>query len=381
MSAFTGKVVLLANYPPDQQESMRRFAQMMQMGLQARGVAVDVIRPEQKFGGETAPGGLGKWLGYVDKFLVFPRRLKRRLRQMEARDVLHICDHANAVYTKYATRTPHVVTCHDLLAIRSALGEIPENPTGATGRIYQRMILDGLNRARRVVCVSKATRDDLRRLGAIEDRRVSVIENGLNHSYGVIGRAEALQRIGRKMKAPPHFILHVGGNQWYKNRSGVIGIYAEFLRMLPEGPDLILAGKKLPESLERQIEAEKISERVHVLTDCDNEDLRALYSAAEALLFPSLLEGFGWPIIEAQACGCPVITSAVTPMNDVGGDAAVYIDPRDWTRTARTLRDLLWEPGLDRAIRKQKGLANLARFGADRMIERYLEQYTLVASA
>src|SRR4051812_2160121 len=109
MSVFPGKVVLLANYLPDQQESMRRFAQMLQMGLQARGVAVDLIRPEQKFGGEGASGGFGKWFGYLDKFFVFPRRLKKRLRKMEAREVLHICDHSNAVYTKYAARTPHVV--------------------------------------------------------------------------------------------------------------------------------------------------------------------------------------------------------------------------------------------------------------------------------
>jgi glycosyltransferase involved in cell wall biosynthesis len=120
---------------------------------------------------------------------------------------------------------------------------------------------------------------------------------------------------------------------------------------------------------------------MHMLCDCDNEDLRALYSAADALLFPSLAEGFGWPIAEAQACGCPVVTSARAPMNDVGGKAAIYIDPRDSATAARTLRDLLWESGADKAARKQKSLANAARFSADRMIDRYIEEYARVAAA
>lgn len=382
MSDFTGKVVLLANYPPDRQESMQRFAQMMHMGLQARGVAVELIRPERTLGSEGACGGLGKWLGYVDKLVIFPRRLKASLHRMRAGDVLHICDHSNALYTKYAAQNPHLVTCHDLLAVRSARGEIPENPTSSTGRLLQRMILNGLNRAQRIVCVSNATRDDLRRVSRIDDRRVAVIENGLNYSFGILPRPEAMLRIVNKINLPPpRFILHVGGNQWYKNRAGVIGIYSEFLKLLPEGPDLILVGKSLTAELDAQVDSAKIRKRVHVLTNCDNEDLRALYSAADALLFPSFAEGFGWPVIEAQACGCPVIASGIPPMNDIGADAAIYVDPHDWAGAARILRDTLWEPGLEHAVRKQKGLANVARFSPEGMIERYLEEYRLVAAA
>jgi glycosyltransferase involved in cell wall biosynthesis len=383
MPEFSGNVLLLANYLPDEQESMQRFVQILHMGLRARGIAVQMIRPEPKLRKHgSVQQGLGKWLGYVDKFVLFPSRLKKRLSEFKRGDVLHICDHSNAIYTKYAARIPHLVTCHDLLAIRSAHGEFPENPTGVTGHVFQQMILKGINRARRVACVSKATRDDLARLSELDSTKITLIENGLNHPYGPLARDEAMRRIAAKLKNPPaHFILHVGGNQWYKNRAGVIGIYSNFLKLLPEGSDLILVGKPLTEAMRFEISSANIGDRVHALHNCDNEDLRALYSAAEAFLFPSLAEGFGWPILEAQACGCAVVTSARPPMNEVGGDAAVYIDPRDKPAAARTLRDLLWESGLEKAARKQKSLANASRFGADRMIDRYVEEYARLAAA
>jgi len=147
------------------------------------------------------------------------------------------------------------------------------------------------------------------------------------------------------------------------------------LKILPEGPDLYLVGKPLTRESEAQIDAAKIRERVRTLVGCDNEDLRALYSAADALIFPSLAEGFGWPIIEAQACGCPVVTSSFAPMNEIGGDGAVFINPKDWRSAAATVRDLWWESGLDRAVRRQKLVANAAGFSADRMIDRYLLEY------
>jgi glycosyltransferase involved in cell wall biosynthesis len=74
------------------------------------------------------------------------------------------------------------------------------------------------------------------------------------------------------------------------------------------------------------------------------------------------------------------LTNAKAPMTEVGGDAAIYIDPRDWPAAARALRDLLWESGIEKASRKQKSLANAARFGADRMIDRYIEEYRRIAT-
>src|SRR5690349_9077145 len=113
MAEFSGKVWLLGNYPVDGQESMQRFANALLEEFTRRKIVVELIRPEPVVG-----GGGNKWLGYVDKLLIFPRALKGRLKELSRGDVLHICDHSNAVYTKAAAKVPHVVTCHDLLAVR-----------------------------------------------------------------------------------------------------------------------------------------------------------------------------------------------------------------------------------------------------------------------
>ena len=121
---------------------------------------------------------------------------------------------------------------------------------------------------------------------------------------------------------------------------GVVRIFAH-LAALPQFAQhhLVLAGKPWTRELRELIRHVGLAERVHEWVDVSNEDLRALYSAADALIFPSLQEGFGWPIAEAQACGCPVFTTNRPPMTEVGADAAAYFDPDDPERAARSLRN------------------------------------------
>jgi glycosyltransferase involved in cell wall biosynthesis len=114
---------------------------------------------------------------------------------------------------------------------------------------------------------------------------------------------------------------------------------------------------------------------VSFLRYCDNEDLRALYSLAELVLFPSWAEGFGWPILEAQACGCRVVTTGRPPMTEVGGQAAAYLDPADVADAAEAVRRVLGETDADRNARVRAGLANARRFSTDKMIDKYLHIY------
>jgi glycosyltransferase involved in cell wall biosynthesis len=118
-----------------------------------------------------------------------------------------------------------------------------------------------------------------------------------------------------------------------------------------------------------------LEESVKVLTNATNEELRALYCLASLLLFPSIIEGFGWPIAEAQACGCPVVTTFNAPMTEVGGHAAVYINPEDTTHAAELINGVLHEPHSARMRRTAESLANAARFSPDQMIEGYLGAY------
>ena len=397
------RLLLIGNYVLDEQQSMQRFARVLVEHLSDRGLAVEWIRPQPwcgRFGNPQA--GWSKWLGYLDKFVVFPAVLQREIRRMTTasggRLVVHICDHSNAAYTRKLRGIPHVVTCHDLLAVRCSLGEVvTQHPTRWTGRQLQGMILRGLERAGRATCISEATLKDLLRLSRIDPARADVTEMGLNYPYSPMPALDAQPLVAallRRSQAscpssvitlpsqpfPSPYLLHVGGNQWYKNRMGVLRIYSRLLSLDPGAPRLFMVGRAFTEEMRDYVARRGLQARVIPILTCGDEELRALYSLAELLLFPSWEEGFGWPIAEAQACGCRVVTTGKPPMTMVGGLGADYIDPSDPDRAAETVRRSLAESPSIREERRAYGLSYSRRFATSRMIDKYLEIYTELAA-
>jgi glycosyltransferase involved in cell wall biosynthesis len=371
------KVLLVGNYAPDRQDSMQIYASMLESGLRARGHEVRLLRPPAVLGarvGGSSP--LFKWLGYADKFVLFRRELRRAA---ATADIVHLCDHSNAMYVPVLARRPHVVTCHDLLAIRSAMGHFPENRVGLTGRIFQRLIARGLRHARAILCVSAKTRDDLRQYLAIPEARLHVVPNALHWPYKPLN-ADAcvplLNSVGLRAGEP--YFFHVGGNHWYKNRGAAIEIFAG-LRKLPQyaGARLVMAGGSMNPGLRAIAQKHGLGDAVIEAAGVSNEQLQALYSCALATLFPSLEEGFGWPILEAQACGSPVATTDRRPMNEVAGGAAILIDPAKPDAAARTITEALQ----DRERVRAEGLRNAASYTMDRMLEQSEALYRDVMTA
>src|ERR1700675_1637185 len=373
------KILLVGNYEPGGQKSMQRFAAMLDSGFRAAGHETRVIRPPVVAGSLPARGLAGKWLGYIDQFIVFPKLLKRAVGWA---DVVHICDHSNAFYVKYVRRRPHIVTCHDMLAIRSALGEIVVHRTAWTGKRLQSMILQGLKtigRSGHISCVSEATRQDLLRITKVPVKSVSRIYNGLNFPFSPQDQSQARAHIEKfGIRRDQRFILHVGGNSWYKNRLGTLKIFSA-LKAHPEGKDVILvmAGQPFSANMRAYLRTALGSESVIEVVYPTKKKLKALYSAADLMLFTSLQEGFGWPIIEAQACGCPVVTSNRPPMTEVGGEAAVYIDPEKIEAAAATIAARFQ----GRQSPCEKSLKNVKRFSTSRMIESYLALQEVLLSS
>jgi glycosyltransferase involved in cell wall biosynthesis len=368
------RVLLIGNYANDRQESMQRFAEMMHRGLTAAGHEVRLVRPPVIFGrlcvGNT---GLAKWIGYIDRFLIYPILLRS---EVSWADVIHICDQANAVYVRHLRRRAHILTCHDMLAVRAALGEIAERPTSWTGLVYQRWILGNLRRTQLVACVSDQTRQELLRVAQLPKDRVTVIPNALNYDYQPMHKQEAatiaVKELGLDPQAP--FFIHVGGNEWYKNRVGVLHLFSSLSRRPRfQHYRLVMVGKPLNAEMRSLVTDLGLSRHVHELISVSNEHLRALYSLAQALLFPSLQEGFGWPIVEAQACGCLVITTQLPPMTDVSGGAAIFIDPAE-TECAADQIEASWERH-SQLVRG--GLANASKFRLGEMINQYATNYHL----
>jgi len=369
------KILLVANYKPDAQESMLRFASALYEGLQLAGLEVQIVHPEPHFK-KTGASGFGKWLGYLDKFAFFPRKLRRLAREA---DIVHICDHSNAMYVRHVESRPHLITCNDMLAIRSALGEFPQNQTEWSGRILQSWILAGLKRARRLTCISVATQRDVIRLTGHSRERVSVTYMGQNFAYAPVEEISIAAEARRNNAAfdpgvftrhglpEKPYLIHVGGTQWYKNRNGVLAMCAALQKQLGEqAPSLLVVGKPLHNP----------PTGVQSRSGVDNQQLAALYSGAELLLFPSLEEGFGWPVIEAQACGCQTLTTNKMPMTEVGGDAAFYVnDPQNALEGAALIAQVLEQNATQRQLTIRKGMENAARFSTGRMIQEYVSIY------
>lgn len=371
------KVLLVGNSPCDRQESMLRFASVLFQGLVARGIDASLISPKPFFGRLKPPGnGLGKWLGYLDKFVLFPFQLKRAVRAARlpgqgARLVVHICDHSNAMHSGSLPGTPLAITCHDLLAVRGALGEATDCPASRTGVILQRWILRGLSRAGALACISTATKNDVERLVPNAAGKARLMLLGLNHPYKVLAPGELERRLAAFPQLHPPYLLHVGSNVRRKNREGVLRVFQRVSRQW--NGSLVFAGEGITPELWRLARELGISERIVEIIRPETDLLEAVYNKAFALLFPSTFEGFGWPVIEAQACGCPVVCGNSGPFPEVVGEGGITRDVADEDGLAAAVLELGDPRRRERAV--EAGLANVRRFTLERMVDEYIALY------
>ncbi|CCD92765.1 putative Mannosyltransferase [Bradyrhizobium sp. ORS 375] len=316
------RILLIGNYAADRQHSMLRYADWLAGALRAEGWHVDLIAPEPRLALKTLRSrALRKWLGFIDKFVLFPLKLRRLA---AGYDLVHICDHSNAAYIFALSGHRVSLTCHDLIPIKVLAGEVPGQTLGGTNAWLQRLIRLSLRRLRNLAFVSEATRTDFVRLIGPVQGAQQVIFNPVI-GFGTMTPARARDLIAAAGIPPSRaFLLHVGSDLWYKNRQGALRLFELLHRTAIAGlsdPLMVSVGPSLQDPVP------VARESLIVISEADDALIEALYTEAEALLFPSLDEGFGWPIIEAQACGCPVVTSDREPMRSIAGPAALLIDP------------------------------------------------------
>ncbi len=357
---------------------MVNYANMLADGLRKNGCNVSIVGPAAIVGrviyGRT---GLGKWACYIDKFVFFYIRLKW-LGLFSRADIYHICDHSNAMYAFWTPRERTVVTCHDVLGIKSSLGAYSHNRTGLSGRLLQRWILRGMGECSRIFCDSSATLNQLLELKPQYSQRVELCYIGLSFPY----KPASLDRWKRTLGAesfqsklsPFSYIVHVGGNAWYKNREGVLSIYFEYVR---EGGRLalIMVGQIPTPKMLDMVKNQPDGAHVFFESGLSNDSLNTLYSFASCLLFPSLQEGFGWPPLEAMAAGCPVVISRIAPMTEIGGKAATYIEPNDVQGAARILYGVCQMPQEMRADIVASGLFQAEKFSVGQMCGQIFDSY------
>lgn len=361
------RLLLIGNYKPDEQQSMRRYSELLLQEMRAAGNDVRLLVPPSILNRLIPRGPLSKWIGYLDKYCIFPFFLRWISRRY---DWIHVCDHSNSVYLPHLPGRRASITCHDVLAIQAALGVLPAEEIGrrisVTGRIQQRWISRNLIRFEWTVCVSRSTEDALRKLGA--RGKLWTIPNPLQRTISHASASECATVLKKYGLDNHRYFLHVGGNQWYKNRAGVLRIFAE-LRNSVEFADtlLALAGKPMNTALLDIARELSIEDSVREIISPSDEELDILYRRSEALLFPSLREGFGWPIIEAQANGTLVITSAREPMQEIAGDAAILVDPVAPVAASKTIR----EHWTNRAMYLEAGARNVSSYSKEIVVQCY----------
>ncbi|MBO9515613.1 MAG: glycosyltransferase family 4 protein [Variovorax sp.] len=372
------KVLLIANYVPDGQTSMLAFGRMLEREMPRVGCELRAISPPKRLLPASISSRWWKWFGYIDKFVLFIPMLKRHLRWA---DVVHVADHSNGMYIPWLASKPNVITCHDVIAVQAAQGMVEGWNVGWTGKQFQRLISRGLSRADLVACVSDMTRRELLSMGIAKESRVTTVLNGLNDNFMPVAREEARPLMARLGVSPDErYLVHVGWDMDRKNRRGVLEAFialqgrAAAAGKTPMADRLLFVGPELAPEMAELARTHGVADRVKAVQKVSHEELRAIYSCAVALVFPSFQEGFGWPIIEAQACGCPVFTSDVPPMCEIGGPGAVYMDPHDPDAMAAAMEAA--EPRLGEM--RRLGLENATHYSAAQMAANYKATYERV---
>lgn len=365
--------------------SMPRFSKMIEIGMQSRGHQVDVWTATPFFYRLAFPKRFKKFLGYIDQFILFPLQVLWSLRKVSQNTLFVFTDQALGPWVPLVAKRPHVIHAHDFLALRSALGEFEQNPTSWTGRCYQSMIRYGFDHGQAFVSVSHKTQTDLHSFLPAKPALSEVVYNGLNYPFRPMAYSEyfpLLVAAGISF-SESGFLLHVGGNQWYKNRIGVIEIYSSYTQKVENPLPLFMIGPPPTDKLRRIAEGITNNGRVNFLTNVSNEQVCAAYSAARLLIFPSIAEGFGWPIAEAFACGCLVVTTQEAPMTEVGGGAAFYISKRPFKDTeiwassaADRVAYIVSLSNEEQHFISEKGFKQVAQFDSKKTLDAYEKIYS-----
>jgi glycosyltransferase involved in cell wall biosynthesis len=239
--------------------------------------------------------------------------------------------------------TPTVLTVHDLSFIRDAGSALPK-----LRRYLNRVVPRSVARATHVLADSRATQYDLIELFGASPDKITTMYGGVEARFAPVRDPERLAAVRAKYKIGPQpFVLGLGTIQPRKN---YLRLIQAFSNLKPQAPDLKLAivgGKGwLYDSIFAVVEQLGLEGQVMFPGFADDDDLPALYSAAELLAYPSLYEGFGLPVLEAMACGAPVVTSNTSSLVEVGGDATLLVEPTDVEAIAGAIRRILTDAGL-----------------------------------
>jgi glycosyltransferase involved in cell wall biosynthesis len=286
--------------------------------------------------------------------------------------------HAPHYVVSPLTRTPYVVTIHDCIHLR-----FPQYLPNRLAATYARTAMGlAARRSQRVLTVSHASKQDILHYLGIPADKVEVIHNALDTRLAAAPTDEEMANVRERFQLTSPFILYAGNIKPHKNVDRLIEAYSILRRRGVTDPKLLVIGNEVSRypNLRRLVHRFQLHPHVRFFGFVQDTTLGALYRLASVFVFPSLYEGFGLPPLEAMAAGTPVITSNVSSLPEVVGDAAVLIDPMDAGAIADAMARVLGDAPL-RADLVRRGCQRVKTFSWDRSVARVREVYVEVAAA
>lgn len=345
-------ILLLRNQMETLQPSMRAYGDLLELcaaPLLPRGQLASFYPQPAARWLERLPGG-GKICRFYSRYLSYPRQVR-----FLAAGAYHILDHGNAALLQHLPGGRALVTCHDLILLKMAGGAFPGfRPPFLAWATFRRAVAS-LRRAKRVIAHSRCTAEDLQHGGLLEPRQLEVLPLPVFPEFCPLpperrqALRQALELEGKEV------LLSLGVNQFYKNLNGVLAVAAACRRQRP-GTVLLRVGAPLTAAQCRLAARLGLCGAIRELGWIESRQrLNEIYNAADLLLFPSLYEGYGWPVAEAQAAGLPALVSDRGSLPEVAAAPEFCFAPQDTPAMAEAARRLLGDPAL-RADLAARGL-------------------------
>ena len=286
-------------------------------------------------------------------------------------DIFHGLSHA-LPYGIEKTGIPSVVTIHDLIFMR-----FPEFYKSIDRKMYRNIYLSSCLRATKIIAISNQTKSDLITYFGIEPSKIEVIYQSCDNRFYEKVNEEQKSSIRLKFKLPEKFILSVGTIEKRKNQLAILKAVLKEKLDIP----VVILGKPTAyiNELNQFINESGIQKQVMFLQNTSTDELQTIYQMAEVMVYPSFFEGFGLPVLEAQASGCPVITSNVSSLPEAGGDGAIYVNPKDFSAIGLAINRILNSKQVTAEL-IQKGTANAELFREKLVAEKLMNFYNKVVT-
>lgn len=358
------KVTLFRDLPTEGWPSMERYADELASALQQLGCEVNpfvIARPLPQMRG--VPGTMAN---YVWRFFIYPMAARTQRRQLN-----HIIDHSYSHLIDALDPRRTVITCHDIAPLVLDL-----HGRGLSHRLWQRSFR-ALSRAAHIIADSTHTRDEIVHHSSYPAERISVVPLAVSTAFFESVAPTKLQTLREQYHlVGHHLILHVGSCQPRKNIEVIVNAMTKLLDL---NFVFVQVGGQFTKSQLSLIESLNLHRKVLQIASVPEDVLKSWYQLADVFVFPSLYEGFGLPILEAMACGVPVICANSTSLPEVAGDAAWQIDPLDPAAVAQAILTVITD--LTRAeTMRQRGLEQARTFSWERTACETLSVYNRVLS-